>query len=327
MRENRDVSNSTPNLSPEPPGAAGLPSRPAATSDFSQFLPVQVPILPWKNAKLLSQALGDTVYVSSAFATALRLELQLGVPAQHGEIGVRIPLDDPASWSELFCLDDTAPQLGRALRAEVSAREMLENPQASAKLLSRLAENNWYGLEIEVPGENLDSQLIQVARRAADAGLHPALSVLPGALHSQNQGIMSAFETISLDLLNGYQPRREQLKYLATQRVVGKIIDAKDSERTNLEAALETLVLMRAKLDSQSEVAVGIAGHFGLESLTLPLREDLDFVARTRLAGAREKIFEALDLANALTQGKTTVASAFVADVLSRAGKATSLPV
>ena len=80
------MSNSTPNLSPEPPGAAGLPSTPLAPSDFSQFLPVQVPILPWKNAKLLSQALGDTVYVSSAFATALRLELQLGVPAQRGEV-------------------------------------------------------------------------------------------------------------------------------------------------------------------------------------------------------------------------------------------------
>lgn len=327
MGENRGVNNSTPNLPPEPTDAASLPSRPAATSDFSPFLPVQVPILPWKNTKLLSQALGDTVYVSSAFATALRLELQLGVPAQRGEIGVRVPVDNPDSWSEFFCLGDASPQLGRALRAEVSAREVLANPQAFSQLVSRLADNHWYGIEIEVPGENLDSQLIQVAQRTTDAGLHPVLSVLPGALHSQNQGIMSAFETISLDLLNGYQPRREQLKYLATRRVVGKIIDAKGRERTNLEAALETLVLMRAQLASHSEVVVGIAGDFGLESLTLPLREDLDFVAKTRLAGAPEKIFEALDLANALTQGKTTVASAFVADVLSRSGKATSLPV
>ena len=327
MRENRDVNNSTPNHTPEPSDAASLRAPLVPTSDFSQFLPVQVPILPWQNAKLLSQTLGDTVYVSSAFATALRLELQLGVPAQRGEIGVRIPVTDPDSWSEFFCLDDASLQLSRALRAEVSAPEVLENPQTCATLLSRLADNGWYGIEIEVRGENLNPQLIQVAQHAADAGLHPGLSVLPGTLHSQNHGIISAFETVSLDLLNGTQPRREQLKYLAAQRVVGKIIDAKSSERTNLEAALETLVLMRAKLPSQSEVVVGIAGDFGLESLTLPLREDLDFVAKTRLAGAQAKILEALDLASALTQGKTTVASAFVADVLSRAGKATSLPV
>lgn len=327
MRENGGVIYSTPNRPPEPPGAPGLPPTSGSTADFSPFLPVQVPILPWKNTQLLSQALGDTVYANSAFATALRLELLLGVPAQHGEIGVRVPLTNPDSWSNTYSLGDASPQLVRALRAEVSAPEVLDNPRNFAKLLSFLAEKGWHGIEIEVPGEHLDSKLIPIARRAADAGLHPGLSVLPGTLHSQNQGIMSAFETISLNLLDGSQPRREQLKYLETQRVVGKIIDAQSSERTNLEDALETLVLMRTQLANQSEVVVGIAGDFSMESLTLPLREDVDFVATTRLAGAKEKIYEALDLANALTQGKTTVAYSFVADVLSRAGEATSLPV
>lgn len=303
-----------------PGGAAMGPDSAAASA-------VLVPVLPWRNMKLLSQALGDTVYKNSAFATAVHLEVKLGVPAAGGAIGVRVPQASPQAMGDDFWEAHQDFEFAPALRAQVEHREVLDNPDAFSDLCRRLSVSGWWGVEVSVTGENLDSELLQVARRCQDDGLHPMLSVLPGTLHSQNQAVMAAFETISLDLTHGYQPRREQLKYLSSPIVVGKIIAASTPERTNLESALRTLVLLRAGLRPQTTVDVGVVGQFDSESLTWRMREDLAFVDKTQLAGAKAKIFEALDLATALRDGKTAVASAFAADVLSRVGKVTSLPI
>lgn len=288
---------------------------------------VMVPILPWQNTKLLSQAVGDTVYAKTAFATAVRLLIQLGVPETKGAIGVPIAQGDPYAMGEAFWKDNAAENLGAALRAKTKSLEVLSDSQRFDTLIQILADSGWYGLEIEAREENLDSKLCTYASRATDAGLHVTLSILPGALHAQNQHVMDAFEVIALDLVDSKMTRHDKLKYLTNTRVVGKVVDANSTQRTNLEAALQTLVLLRAALDIEVALAVGIAGDFQAATLALDLREDISFVERTGRASAKQKIFEAVDLAAALSDGKTSVAEAFAADQVSRAGRLTSRPV
>ncbi len=304
------------------------------TSDFltgsdsrPTFPPVMVPILPWQNAKLLSEALGDTVYASSAFATAVKLLFKLGVPKSRGAIGVEVPSSRPESLGERGqgpWISRTEPTLGAALRGVVRAREILSAPKDYERLLELLREEGWFGLEIQTSEENLPRDLQIAAQRGKDAGLHVTLNLLPGALHTQNSRVIRAFDTVALHLIPSRQLSAERLKYLESRQVVGLVVDAATSERTNLEAAWESLVLLRAQLDVDARVSVGVAGSFTTGALATQLRADQVIREKIWARGAKQKIFEALDLSLALRHGKESVAAAFAADQIARASRLTS---
>lgn len=303
-------------------------------SDFStgstgseSFLPLMVPILPWRNPKLLSEALGDTVYASSAFATAVRMLFNLRVPKTRGVIGVDIPAANPDTLGERGegpWISQSEPELGAALRGVVRGRDISVSSESFASLLQTLRQENWFGLEIQTREENLSPDLRLAAERGKDAGLHLTLNLLPGALHTQNSRVIEVFDTVAIQLVPNRRLHLERLKYLEASHVVGLVIDASTNERTNLEDALETLVTLRAQLDVDATVSVGVAGSFPTDSLTAQLHGDGDIREKIRIRDAKQKIFEALDLSLALRHGKESVAASFAADQIARASRLAS---
>lgn len=287
------------------------------------FPEVMVPILPWKNTKLLSQLLGDTVYVESAFSTAIRLLNQMGVPREGGAIGVEIPGADPDALGEEVWESGGESGQNNSLRAVVRSRDVTENQENFSRLLPRLSQKGWFGLEIIAPEENFASSLASAAKQAREAGLHTTLALLPGALHAQNQSVITLFETVALDLLNHRHPPADRLRYLPVKQVVGMVVNAGTDERTDLESALQTLVWLQAGLDVDARVSVGVLGQFSSASLAVEMRQQQDLNAQVWRWGAKKKIASAIDLSIALRHGKESVAPAFAADQIARAARLT----
>lgn len=285
-----------------------------------------MPILPWQNTKLLSVMVGDTVYAASAFDTALRFMRQLGVPCTRGSIGVEIPGANPEAWgspADDVGMVDVAPEMAGALRAIVELPDILNHPKSFTQLLGILREAKWDGIEIRTDAPLLPGELKTLVKDIERENLQPILNLDATAWRGENRDIIDRFHTIALVLTTLAELPPTVPRFLGVHEVIALVIDARSPQRTNLEKALSILVTLRAGLDVDTAVSVGIAGGFADESVE-PKSFAMEIVEEIQLADARQKLLEVLDLSSAFHHGKESASFAFAADQIARAARLTS---
>lgn len=299
------------------------------SGEESIFSPLLVPILPWKDSQILSHAFNETVYANSSFATAIRLITELGVPPQRGAIGVPYPLnrETPPLSAQHSREILTKPGIRAAWRAVVLARNALEDQTRFAEALTKLRQCQCFGVEIRVTPPCMSPALLSLASLINQSGMHSMLSLTPKSWHCENQEIIDSFDAVALPVTPHCITSTRSMHNLRVHEVVAQIIDAKTKKKTNLEAALKDLVLLRNELEPNTVLSVGIAKDFTTQSLQSNPETKIGISGNNRLFPAKEKIWEALALFKAFHFGKESVATAFAANQISRAAHLASLPL
>lgn len=297
----------------------------AGTVPETIFSPVMVPVLPWKSPQLLSEIIGDTVYIDSAFATAIRFMIQLGVPASRGSIGVEVT---SAGLREIRSRDSCKSKLEtetkQALRAVIQAKDALAEPDAFSSLLETLSRENWFGVEIRAEKTVFPTQLSALAKEITAAGLPSLLRITPLALRAKNKKIFNSFDAISLAIIPPLEATPAQLDCLRVRQVIGCVVDATTAQRTNLAHALDQLVLLKTRLGTETAVTVGVSGFFSEAPVDSIPPEEMDLKQKITISKPKQKILEALDIGLALRYGKENVAHAFAADQIARTSRLAS---
>ncbi|OMB95088.1 5-methyltetrahydropteroyltriglutamate--homocysteine S-methyltransferase [Mycobacterium sp. NS-7484] len=120
----------------------------------------------------------------------------------------------------------------------------------------------------------------------------------------------TAVEAIGIDLVAGNSAAVTAVSELADKLLVAGVVDGRNVWRTDLQAALDTLVGLR---DAAAAIAVSTSCSTLHVPYTLDAEDDLDAELRSRLAFGFEKVGEVVALARGFNNGRDAVAAEIAA--------------